>query len=168
MFTVQQLVARNVVVAWSPQGAALPMRFFYYTRPWEQELRALGPTYAWGRVTQRDVVEALVENYVKGTARIRIGCAYPNNVRPVFKRMNPPHHMVVEMRTRHTRTFGMFTGPNVFIACHLVPVAALKNPPPSTPDPYQLVAQRIHDSFMPYLLSSEIDGTTHVSALVTD
>jgi len=92
---------------------------------------------------------------------------------PPFKRLDPPHEVVVTMRTEHTRSFGYFAARDTYVALFLAEVTTLKPPPGSgrrrrgPNDPYGILATKV-EKFLRRITASEIDRTTNVEDLISD
>jgi hypothetical protein len=84
---------------------------------------------------------------------------------PLFKRLVPPNTVVVEMRTKETRTFGFFARINTFVAVFLAETNTLKAI--RNTDPYKEYATKIR-AVLGRISDADIDRITNVETLVTD
>lgn len=166
MFTIETLVASGLLASWDPAGSTQPVRLFYFTRTWRNQFDGLpdsfNPPSLIRSPTIRTKLAALVDRYVDGTPRSRLARPYSFGSEPIWQRMRPPRAAVVEFKTWDTRTFGFFARPNVFIACGVGLADVIKR--------QQLYG--VHGDrallFMARIRSTEIDGVTDVTSLVTD
>ncbi len=132
MFTLENMVAAGWLHARDSATGAQRKREFFFGKNWQNGLDELpGPVRngLTGRPSPKAIVETLVQDFIIGRPRAWLIRPKGHGMEPPFSRMRHPNEAVVEMRTKDTRTFGFFHGPNSFVALTLVHVDFLKKRP---------------------------------------
>jgi hypothetical protein len=151
MLTLSTLAQHQWVTKWDLSGNAVPVRTFYYTHQWREavaRLSGLRASRLGVAASPRARVEGLVERFVAGDRRAILITPKGYGSEPPFKRLGPPHEVVVTMRTLHTRSFGFFAAPDTYVALFLAELSTLK-PSGSGPrrrgrkDPYRAFAAKV-------------------------
>ena len=156
-----------MIVAWETRGDGLPLRCFYYTAQWSKDIRVLTPERTLKSLTPdlslAGRVAGLVDDFVLGRPPAALIRAVGYGMDPPFKRMWPPRHAVVEMRTEGTRSFGFFAGPDVFVAHRLIAKKDLADQPKL----YATIGDEVLTKFIAHVAPTDVDRVSDVTYLIT-
>ena len=185
MFTIDTLLRSRRLEAWSNPDGGAPARMFYFPPGWRATVIALDDVgdddgrKPAGRLSNepsmRANVEGLVGRFVAGDPKSTLVGKSVGGIHPVFKRLDHPRSVIVEMRTRHTRSFGFFVRRNVFVAVNIKLKANLKTTPDgrkavrgSEEDPYVVASRPVIRFIELRMAPSEVDRETDVDDLISD
>jgi hypothetical protein len=171
MFTLEKLCSAKLLTAWQLPGDEVPQRLCYTTSRWKLDMQALKKNPSEGGIrpfvsSPYDEIKGLLDDFVRGVPPVRLIRPRGEGMDPPFRRMDPPHGAVVEMRTPKTRCFGFFHRPDVLVLHLAVAVERLKTNRRANREYYGLAAAAVGEHLLARLLETEWDANTDVDRLV--